>query len=248
MGLTGPYLEKPMVQVIPQHLPSTQHQYVSQIVIPGNVTLQPGSIGATSLQSIGSAPGVSLQLQAKHGMDFKTSGIQHTQPYQNAVLIQPKGPYNQVQNHIHLKHLPIRAPVASQASGTIYSHPQLIGSLALSPLPPGYSWATPNCYPQSHNPVILSREHPNIYLQPHPQTAVNLPVVAGQLMSPASLSSPVQVSQGVQTIATQTSAPSYLNSNPAYFSSQEKGVPAQMSSTLLDYGSKLCDPLPKALV
>ncbi|GFY42753.1 polyhomeotic-like protein 3 [Trichonephila inaurata madagascariensis] len=227
------------VQVIPQHLPSTQHQYVSQIVIPGNVTLQPGSIGATSLQSIGSAPGVSLQLQAKHGMDFKTSGIQHTQPFQNAVLIQPKGPYNQVQNHIHLKHLPIRAPVASQASGTIYSHPQLIGSLALSPLPPGYTWATPNCYPQSHNPVILSREHPNIYLQSHPQTAVNLPVVTGQLMPSASLSSPAQVSQGVQTIATQTSAPSYLNSNPAYFSSQEPTEMHQMKAvTRMTYSRK----------
>ncbi|GFQ78861.1 polyhomeotic-like protein 1 [Trichonephila clavata] len=222
------------VQVIPQHLPSTQHQYVSQFVIPGNVTLQPGSIGATSLQSIGSAPGVSLQLQAKQG-----SGIQNAQHFQNAVLLQPKGPFNQVQNHIHLKHLPIRAPVASQASGTIYSHPQLIGSLALSPLPPGYSWASPNCYPQSHNPVILSREHPNIYLQSQPQTAVNLPVVTGQLMSSASLSSPVQVSQGVQTIATQTSAPSYLNSNPAYFSSQEPQKMHQVKAvTRMTYSRK----------
>ncbi|GFT87590.1 polyhomeotic-like protein 1 [Nephila pilipes] len=112
--------------------------------------------------------------------------------------------------------------LASQASGSIYNHPQMIaGPLALSTLPPGYSWAPSNCYSQSHSPVIISREHPNIYLQSHPQTAVNLPVVTGQLMSSTSLSSPIQVSHGVQTIATQTSAPSSLNSNTTYYSPQE---------------------------
>ncbi|GFS79046.1 uncharacterized protein NPIL_23241, partial [Nephila pilipes] len=114
------------IQVIPQHLPSTQHQYVSQIIIPGNVALQPGSIGTTALQSLGSASGVSLQLQAKQAMDSKTNCIQNTQSFQNAVLLQPKGPFSAVQNHIHLKQLPARTPLASQASGSIYNHPQLI--------------------------------------------------------------------------------------------------------------------------
>ncbi|GBM55832.1 hypothetical protein AVEN_105549-1 [Araneus ventricosus] len=230
------------IQVIPQPLSSSQLQqlYMPQqhILLPGNVTLQQGG-------TLTSSPGVSLQLQAKPSGDSKTFGVQNIQPYQNALILQPKPTFSAVQNQVlssHMKQLSPRTSVASTASGTLYSHPQLLGSYALSPLPPGYTWASPpGSFPCSQSPIIISREQPNIYVQSQSQ-AIQLPVVSGQFMAPTSLSCS-HISQGVQSIATQTIAPSSLNSGTISYPPQEQNVVNSAISEKLTQPSVAISPL-----
>lgn len=66
------------VQVIQQPIHGStylQHLYTSQqqMLLPGNLTVQPAGVAQT-LQSLGTAPGVNLQLQNKTSMDPKSGG------------------------------------------------------------------------------------------------------------------------------------------------------------------------------
>ncbi|GIY75068.1 uncharacterized protein CEXT_807631 [Caerostris extrusa] len=210
----------PQIQVIPHSSYSSaqlQPIYLSQqhYILPANVTLHHGGMGTTTMQGVGTSPSVNLAIQPKPPPDAKVSTVQNIQPY--PAMVQSKSVYPSTQSHGLNNQSRSASSRYPQSSGIIYRHPQMLGSYAL---PAGYTFSSSSCYPLSQNPVIFSRDQPHFLVQSQPsQSAIHLPyIVSGHSIQPVHS----HASQCVQTIATQTSAPSSLNPTATFFGKSRK--------------------------